>query len=319
MKKRNLYPAPEFIDIGELKDNDPPIFEPVNEYLISNAYINSNGYIFKNFQTVKETISFRHRNSVSFLSCVKNSLFKKKIEIDRPAISIMSGWGENFYHFTLESLPKLFVLKEHIDNATIVFPKDLKRFQKEWIEILELKNITYLNDDEVLKTPLAITSTFTSRDLNHHNLIIPEFRKWILSKTHNKKSNCPEKIFVGRKNPFHRKLLNLDATKNFAEKKGFVYLEMEDYDLSDQINFFANADEIICLHGAALTHICFTKPGTKIIDLIHKDFYQWCYLKLAKVLGLEYYQLRCSGDNQEHLLPGYRDIEVDIDSLSALI
>lgn len=319
MEITTLYPAPEFIDIGGLKDNDPPVYEPVEEYLIPNAYINSNGYIFKSFRPVKETVSFRHRDSVSLKNVLSNFLSKKKIRISEPAISIMSGWNDNFYHFTLESLPKLYVLRKHIDSATIIFPQNLKQFHKEWTEILGLKNVTYLNSNEIVKTPLAISSTFTSRDLNHHNLVIPEFRDWILSKVESTDVTIFKKIFIGRKNSSHRRLLNLDKVKSFLEKKGFTYLEMEDYDLKQQIRLFAGADEIVCLHGAALTHLCFAKPNTLVIDLIHEDFYQWCYLKLAKILKINYLQLRCAGDAESELLPGYRDIEVDINSLSPLI
>lgn len=319
MKSRNLYPAPAFVDIGDLQDNDPPVFEPVDEYLIPDAYINSNGYIYKKFKPLKETISFRHRDSVKWKNVLNTYLFKKKIKINRPAISILSGWNDNFYHFTLESLPKLYVLREHIGKSAIVFPKNLKVFHKEWIKLLNLEDIIYIGDDEVVETPLAVSATFTSRDLNHHNTIIPEFSGWVLEKI--EKIKCPEhkKIFIGRKNPRHRKLLNLDEVKRFLEKKGFVYLEMEDYDLPNQIKIFNNADQIICLHGAALTHLCFTQHNTRVVDVIHEDFYQWCFLKLSKILNINYVQLRCPGEKGSKKLPGYRDLEIDLNALSSIL
>lgn len=319
MKINNLYPVAPSVDIGNLQDNDPPVFEPINEYLIPNAYINSNGYIFKNFKVIKETVSFRHRDSVNVRNVISSYISKKKIKIKQPAISIMSGWNDNFYHFTLESLPKLFVLRKYIDSATVIFPQNLKNFHKQWIELLKLSNITYLSNNEIVNTPLAISSTFTSRDLNHHSLIIPEFRKWILEKNKGVKSLHYKKIFVGRKNSNHRKLLNLDEVKSLLKEKGFTYLEMEDYDLSQQINFFSEADQIVCIHGAALTHLCFSKKNTAVIDLIHNDFYQWCYLKLSQILKLNYLQFRCCGDEENDLLPGYKNIYVNVIKLAKLI
>lgn len=320
MKTQNLYPAPALINIGDLKDNDPPVFEPVDEYLIPNAYINSNGYIFKNFKPVRQIISFRHRQTIRAKNVLASYLLKKKIKVLQPAISIMSGWNDNFYHFTLESLPKLFVLRKHIDTATIVFPKKLKPYHTGWIKILDLENITYLGDDEVVQTPLAVSANFTSRDLNHHNLIIPEFRKWVLEKIGLDDSAGHTKVFIGRKNPAHRRLLNLDKIRSALEEKGFVYLEMEDFNLENQIKIFARAEKIVCIHGAALTHLCFAKPHTQVIDLIHKDFHQWCYLKLAKILSINYTMLECSGDaSGDERLPGYRDLEADENELLSII
>ncbi len=126
MKINNLYPAAPSVDIGNLQDNDPPVFEPINEYLIPNAYINSNGYIFKNFKVVKETVSFRHRDSVNVRNVISSYISKKKIKIKQPAISIMNGWNDSFYHFTLESLPKLFVLRKYIDSSTVIFTQNLE-------------------------------------------------------------------------------------------------------------------------------------------------------------------------------------------------
>ncbi len=202
MKIKEIYPAPEIVDIKIFTDNYPAILEPVNEYLVPNAYINSYGYIFKNFKVIEETISYRHRGSVGLKTILSNYLLKKKIKVNQPAISIMNGWLDSFYHFTLESLVKLYVLREHLDSATVVFHKnnDFKPFHREWIEILNLKNVTYISDNEVVETPLAISSTFTSRDLNHHNLIIPEFRNWVLQKVETKDSQVHKNIFIGRKN-----------------------------------------------------------------------------------------------------------------------
>jgi capsular polysaccharide biosynthesis protein len=317
MQIKNKYPAPIFTDIGDLKNYNVPQIEPVNEYLIPNALINSFGYIFKNFRPVKEIMSFRHRNSIT-LKNILSVYRKKRVKIGQPAISILHGWNDNFYHFTLECLPKLYVLKEHINNATIVFPKQEQAFHRDWIKILALNNVVFLDSHEILSTPLAISCTFTSQDLYHHPLIIPEFREWILSHIRNKKEFAYKKIFVGRRGP-KRKLLNLDAVKSYLEHFGFIYLEMENFSLEQQIKIFASAEKIIALHGAALTHLCFAKPSIDVIDLMHKDHPQRCYLSLSKILNINYSIVECSSAENDKRIPENRDLIVDILKLSIAI
>jgi len=309
-----IYPPPALVDIGNNTDNDPPVFEPVEMYRVKNAIVTPYGYIVKNFRLLTKAVSFRHRSVLTLKNIALIVFFKKKVRVNQPVISITQGWYDGYYHFTLESLPKLFLLKDYLEEAVLVFPKKTQQYHVEWLQLLGVRNILYLGDNEVAKTPLAITTSFPARDLNHHHIITPLFRSWVLSKISNKNSSGHQKIFIGRKNPRHRKLLNISDVTNFLTGKGFVYIEMEDFTVEDQVKLFYNATEIICVHGAALSNICFSKPGTKVLDMIHEDFQQWCFLKLAKILDINYSLLKCSGNNA-HPLPGYRDLEVNLQQL----
>lgn len=315
----NLYPETKNIDIGKREDNDPPIFEKINLYKISNSYISTFGYIIYNFQILKQGISYRHRNSVSFKNVLSFILFKRKISIDNACLSIANGWVDSYYHFTLECLPKLYLMRDFIETSTLVFPSKLTSFHKQWFDILDIHNIQLINDDEIVKTKLAITSNFSARDLNHHHLITPHFRDWVLSKIQQKNIEYNKKIFIGRKNPKYRVLLNKEDVIKMLNKYGFVYIEMEDFTVVEQILIFNNAQQIVSIHGAALSNICFCKPNTKIIDLMHEDFKQWCFLKLAIILNLSYSIIPCKDINQNDKLPGHRNLLVDINVLEKFI
>lgn len=319
MSTVKLYPAPSAVDIGERPDNDPPVFEAVSMYKVPHALISSYGYIIRNFKLLKEGISFRHRHSVSLKNIISFTFLKKKVRIAQPCISIANGWYESYYHFTLESLPKLFLMRNELAGAVVVFPAAMSSFHRQWFSILNIRNIRTITDNEVVKTPLAITTNFSSRDLNHHNLVMPEFRDWVVSHLNNTGPAGPEKIFVGRKAARYRILLNSEETKTLLAANGFVYVEMEDLSVEQQIRMFNGASRIVCVHGAALSNTCFCKPGTRIIDLMHEDFKQWCFLKLAKVLDLEYTILPCEGPNDGDQLPGHRNITANLQQLSQTI
>src|SRR6218665_3389146 len=319
MEVLRLYPEPKPIDIGGRPDNDPPVFEAVNLYKVPQAFISSYGYVIRNLKVLKEGISFRHRNSVIFRNILSFVLLKKKRRISKPCLSIANGWDNSYYHFTPESPPKLFLLKVYMGTSVLVFPADTSPFHEQWFKILGIRNIQPVADNEIVKTPLAITTNFASRDLNHHDLVMPRFRDWVLSHINTKDAALHKKIFIGRKNPRYRILLNNPEAKEMLAESGFVYLEMEDFSVEHQVALFNYAEQIVCVHGAALTNICFCRPGTKIIDLMHEDFKQWCFLKLALVLGLDYTILPCAGPQKNGELPGHRDISVHLPALKQLI
>lgn len=316
----NLYPEAKNIDIGNRVDNDLPVFEKINLYKMPNSYISTFGYVIQGFHILKEGISYRHRTSISFKNVLSFVFLKRKIKIDNACLSITNGWADSYYHFTLECLPKLYLMRDFIEKSTLIFPSKLTSFHKQWFDILNIHNIRLINEDEIVKAQVAITSNFSARDLNHHHLITPDFRDWVLSKIKQNKTTYYKKIFIGRKNPKFRILLNKENVIKMLNNYGFVYLEMEDFLVEEQVRIFNNAQQIICLHGAALSNICFCKPNTKIIDLMHEDFKQWCFLKLAIILNLNYSIIPCKdNNNQNDELPGYRDILVDIDVLEELV
>lgn len=314
-----LYSKSQIIDIGDRVDNDPPYIEDINMYKIPNAYITPYGYIIKNLFFFKPTISYRHRNRHNFINALSIILRKKVIKTKDPAISITSGWYDSYYHFTLECLVKIFLLKKEVEKHPVVFHKEVKKFHKEWFEILGINNILYIDNKQVVKTKLAISSSFASRDLNHHSIIIPEFRSWVLTQVNPKKRDIYKKIFIGRKKSNHRVIVNNEEVKEALKHLGFLYLEMEDYDVRTQIEIFNSADQIVCAHGAALTNLCFCEPQTKVIDLMNSEFKQWCYLKLSLVLSLNYNILPCTAKNQKNILPDYLNITVDIDVLTSIV
>jgi hypothetical protein len=307
----NLYPSPRHIDIGNFIDNDKSVQEPIDAIFVENAYIGYYGYITKKFKNIEHIVSPRHRNTIPFKSIISTYILKKKIKISEPAISIMNGWYENFYHFSLECLVKIYILRNY--NGTIVFPSKLHGFHKEWIAIFGLKNITYIEENEVVETPLAISSNFPNRDLNHHANILPEFRDWILSKVSSKNVLICNKIFVGRRTASKRNLTNQQELKIELAALGFFYIEMEDFSVEEQINIFRHADYIVGVHGASLSHLMFCKPNTKVIDLIHEEYHVFCFLKLSKILNINYDLIFCKGELTDKTQSGYTDFYAEIE------
>ncbi len=299
------------------EDNDPPALETVNLYSISKGYVNNLGYVLSGFKFVRETVSYRHRTSLSFKNIISYRVLKKQIKANLPIICITNAWYDSYYHFTLECLPKLFLLSSFIESSTLIFPKKHSSFHAEWLQLLNVKDIHFVDDNELLTSCIRTTS-FPERDLNHHDVISPKFRDWLVQKLDLLEVKKTKKIFIGRKNPKHRKLLNTSEVMSFLIPYGYEYVEMENLKVIEQLQLFRSATHIIAVHGASLANLCVSNAGTTVIDLMHVDFKQWCFYKLSKVLNLNYKILQCEGDTNDKL-PGHRDIWVNVTELSKLI
>lgn len=322
LKKIELYPAAALVDLGNLSDNDPPISEAIEAVFIDNAMVGCYGYVTKGFKNIEHIVSPRHRNTIGYKSILSNYITKKKIKVDVPIISIAHGWYDNYYHFTLECLVKVFLLREYIPNAMIVFPKKISQFHKEWFDLLDIKNIIFINENEVVSSPQVISCNFPNRDLNHHHLITADFRNWILEKVKSKgllkDLGYSKKIFINRSKAKHRRLLNSEEAIPIMENKGYDIIDLEGFSIVDQINLFYHSDCISGIHGASFTNCVFMRKNTQVFDFMHEKFNQLCFLKLAKVLDLNYSGIKCEGNNS-HELPGYCDISITAEQLKTLV
>lgn len=299
MSKTLLYKKANIVEFGIENDNDPAVLEPIFSYKYKNVIILAYGQILKRLKNQKESLSIRHRSSLTFKNIIAAYFFKKKIKINQPAIIIANGWADSFYHFTMESLQKLYMMRDEINSSLVVFPKNFfKKFHQEWFELLDVTNLILIEDTEVIKAKNAISTSFPARDLNHHHEVLPEFRDWVLTKMEDKRlidhtSKYPEKIFINRSKAKFRRIINFEEIKPILLSKGYVIIDLEDCNLVEQINYFYHAKKIIGIHGAGFTHIAFTKAD--VIDIIYKDFHQNCFLKMAKILNTRYTFLKCQG------------------------
>ncbi|MNK33142.1 hypothetical protein D3C87_516170 [compost metagenome] len=318
----SLFPPAEIVDLKGAVDHDPPVHEAIEIHILGKARVNYYGYVFQNGRIHEHFVSPRHRGSITLKNSLSNYLRKKAIRIDSPVISIAHGWYDNYYHFTLEVLVKIFLLKDFLDSATVIFPAKTSEFHRKWFEIIGLKNIRYIAENEVVVSPKVISCNFPNRDLNHHHLITPLFRNWIIEHAKNAgfldAPRFSSRLFIDRAKATYRKVLNHQEVKQILDEANIPLLNLEDLTLEEQINALYFAKQAFFVHGAGLTNMLFCAPGTAIFDFCHTDFKQHCFYKLAVPLHVHYRQIQCAG-NEVHELPGYCDLFLPLNSVREII
>ncbi len=291
-------------------------FPDIKEYSVKNAHIGCFGYITKGLENLAAIMPPDY-SKLRLKSIAGNYLIRKTVKVDTAALSVVNSWYSNFYHFIYESLIKIYCLRNHLPDTPIVFPAAKQKFHNEWIDLLDLKNMLYIGERQVVKTPLAISCNHLSDDIKQKDQILLGFREWVITTMKKKgligdKSKYPRKIFITRRNPRYRKIINSNEVLPLVEKNGYAIIELEDYNLAQQINYFYHAEDIVGVHGAGFAHIGFTKAP--VLDIIVDNFYSDWFLKLSNSLGNHYEFMRTKGvENDYHRkTPGYHDMIIDI-------
>jgi len=263
---------------------------------IKNAYISPFGVIFKNGFVVKESVYSMFKPNSFALSFFKKIALNKVRKISGNCIVAHHSYYQNYYHFLLEILPRLFVLKEQATSLKLVINKNIPSFVKEYIELFNFKEIVYINDDEIAKVDNIIFSTYLSRGLAYNESVIKEMSAWLCQKLYDDTiTNAPEKIFISRDNATYRKTVNENDVFCFLQQKGFVKFNLEEPSIKAQANFFKNAKYIIGSHGAGFSNMIYSKNCLLAMDIIHEQHPQDCFHNLANCFNIDYLYFQCRG------------------------
>jgi hypothetical protein len=129
------------------------------------------------------------------------------------------------------------------------------------------------------------------------------------------------RLFVGRHDAMHRRLLNEAECADIAAGYGFEYVSMSGLSVAKQAQLFAESAYIISPHGAALTNLLFASPAARILEILpcrprspfqEGDPLFTCFREIAAFVGCSHYWLfgqEVPGDKSRRLLEA--DFTVD--------
>jgi hypothetical protein len=227
---------------------------------------------------------------------------KKRVAI-KHAIVFTHPIYHNYYHFLHECLVKLFLLEKHLSSTSvsIVVPRNFSRSHLQWLEVLNLMDkVVFLPMSHVAECERIVTSSLPARSGDHHETILKLYRQRLfqrvganLDQQKGFEEARPKKIFVGRKKGIRRNLINLAEIESLLANHGFAYVELDDMDVIDQVALFANASDIVAIHGAALANMIFCKETANVIELINSEYQYRSYAKIAGILNVNYNRLDC--------------------------
>lgn len=98
-----------------------------------------------------------------------------------------------------------------------------------------------------------------------------------------------------------------DRLRRIAAARGFEAVELEGFNFAEEMELFANADQIVAPHGAGLANVVYARPGSRVLelnsDLDGQGAVRPWNLQLSRCAGHRYsYLNRSKGDLSEDSL-----------------
>jgi Glycosyltransferase 61 len=115
-------------------------------------------------------------------------------------------------------------------------------------------------------------------------------------------------IYVPRTETRVRKLLNEIPFSSALESAGFRSFVARWGNFDEQFRTFAQAREIVAVHGAGLSNLCWSKPGTTVTEIMPENARRSHFLQIAAEQLLDYH-LFLAGREERH-----QNFSIDIDA-----
>ena len=209
--------------------------------------------------------------------------------LEGTTVSILVGAAESYWHALIDAVARLVLVPDEVwpkidrvlyPSTGVRVPEMLDLFGlPSGVEKREVKPHESFSVDDVIP-PSSLPGLFDS----HPTLRRKAFAR--LGAAVDVRGETHRRIFIDRRGSPLRQLTNEDEL--IAALSEFVPVRLETLTVAEQIRLFRNADIIVAPHGAGLTNIGFSRPGTVVIELMMDSYCNWCYRRLAALKAIRY-------------------------------
>ena len=279
------------IKLSSLSDSKQKFEFFFNCYFGSDIYLYNKKEIIQNRTGLYPVRSLSPGNPLRWVS--KYYIKKTKNSLSNAIVILNNGINENYYHDILETLPTLLVSSQIDSVSTVVLPvrkSELTDSLKNILHIVKVifnkhnKKIYFVDDGLHIKKCLILSVIDDYSKVSCGKLLAHD-----QSVNQQKINKYFNKIYISRKNSFHRSLINEEDVERLFEKKGFKIVYAENHSLKEQIAIFSNASIIAGPHGAGLSNIVFCKRLLKLFELFSPRYSPDCFQKISKITKAEYF------------------------------
>ena len=295
---------------------------------VENLAIINEKNILDNISYQQQNGNFNKSNTNKVLR-IGTPRIKKKIKSNLLILSQGGSGIDNYFHWLFDILPKIKICSEiyDINKIDYFYLTKLKKFQKDILDLLGLKNIKII-DSNIYRHVQAKKIIAVDHPWHQNGLILEEVNKmpkWIifwLRETFLPKAEdfqACNKIFIDRtESKFNRcKIINDDEVFYYLETKGFKKYKVGQLSFQKQIHLFKNAKVVIGPHGAAFANLIFCSPKTKIIEIKPQKHPNYLHKKISEHLNLDYNLIETPTIEKKFRNEG--DIIIDLDNLKKIL
>jgi len=205
--------------------------------------------------------------------------------------------GAGYCHWLLEELPRLLLVRR--ENPVVqIIAHSREPFIREALvaarftgRVLEAGRYSHFECEQLIIPALV-------GEPGNPTMRVVELLAEFTEPLRTTSSGLGERLYITRENAGRRRVTNEVELWRDLEAAGFKKVHAESLSWADQINAFARAKVIVAPHGAGLANLAFCQPGTRVLELFNRGYFNPCFARLAEIKGLEHRPVIASGSDE---------------------
>lgn len=298
-------------------EQDKTLFEhelnkliPVTQLLeLNHVNVSSDGIVFSAGRILAESFGYRNQfirwanfsNLLRFFLC--NYAFKIRQRLDSKALWIIDNWGSAYFHWLLDALPRLYVIREQLAHSTLLLPESFKAsgYILPSLAPFAIRDIKFIGNKQVFHCRELLVPSHTAPSGHYNESVIRGLRQLYTDYYGRMQDvSSSDKVYISRGKAKARRVINEKDVIAVLKEHGFRVVLFEDCPFEQQVKIILNARYVVSNHGAGLTNILFLPPGSSVFELRKRgDSHNNCYFALASALDLKYYYQLCKPENPD--------------------
>jgi capsular polysaccharide biosynthesis protein len=193
-------------------------------------------------------------------------------------IFLIGRCDENWYHFLLDTLPRIIYFENLPKNIPILIRKDIPETSKMLIRMISDREIVELESDSLVTVKKlyfcpARSTAFDSKPSSNEDLVhfspksYQVLRKTLLLSFENRVSHDKDHRLLLIREGTARNVVNMNSLRGIFIEFNFGLKRIDSEFFNNQVNVFNGADFIVTAGGAALANMLFMKPDSKVMVL----------------------------------------------------
>ena len=242
-------------------------------------------------------------------------------------VALLGGQRGGYWHWWVDILPRVWLLELHqllhpaeveVDAVRLAVPVPSAEFQRESLELLGLAGRLELLEPGLTRfESVTFTRGLTGGGSRYPSRKLGEYARWLRERLAPDAPAAPgngRKLFVSRGSAASRRVVNEAELEPVLAEHGFELIDPAGMSIAEQVALFSRVSAVVGPHGAGLTNLLFSPPGTRVVEIFATPAAQGIsnYRVLASHLGMPYSRLLAPPvPNQSRRGPHYDDMEVD--------
>lgn len=301
----------------------PVLFKPHHIYQLHNVHVTWDGAVFHNLRLfLPSIVQVRFASRFQDTLLLRQWIGERVSSTDCVAICHDQWSTENYYHWLIDTLPRLLILRQAHPNMLLLLPqpllpKQLPDYITRSAAILGFTQYLPINTRQILRADCVVLPELTAASLTQNPELVKQVRTELIVALQPKSVSATRKVYAARASNGVRSIQNAPEVELLLQRWGFEKVYFEQLSFLEQVQLMQETVVFLGVHGAGMTNMLFLQQNAIVIELLNEEHGDLCYFRLASCLNLPYFWVPCPGLNEE--LANQSDIIVDLTLLDYTI